>query len=151
MNISDIVIDLEKHETKDVKDGHINGILTVIWRDWDKIIQNEPKMVYVSTINPGEIKGPHLHTKRTSYFSCIHGKVIFIVKDGDGKYLEIEADAEKPSLVKIPKGIASAHINPTKEVGRVLALADIAWKPNDNEMENILFDDYDWGKWSSRK
>ena len=145
------IIDLETHETRDITDKHINGILTVIWRDWDKIIQNEPKMVYVSTINPGEIKGPHLHTKRTSYFSCIHGKVIFIVKDGDGKYLEIEADAEKPSLVKIPKGIASAHINPTKEVGRVLALADIAWKPNDNEMENILFDDYDWGKWSSRK
>jgi len=151
MNMKDVVINLEKHETKDVKDGHINGILTVIWRDWDKIIQNEPKMVYVSTINPGEIKGPHLHTKRTSYFSCIHGKVIFIVKDEDGKYLEIEADAEKPSLVKIPKGIASAHINSTKEVGRVLALSDIAWKPNDNEMKNILFDDYDWGKWSSRK
>ena len=151
MDMNDIVINLEKHETKDVKDGHINGVLTVIWRDWDKIIQNEPKMVYVSTINPGEIKGPHLHTKRTSYFSCIHGKVIFIVKDEDGKYLEIEADAEKPSLVKIPKGIASAHINSTKEVGRVLALADIAWKPNDNEMKNILFDDYDWGKWSSRK
>jgi dTDP-4-dehydrorhamnose 3,5-epimerase len=151
MDVKDFVINLEKHETKDVKDGHINGVLTVIWRDWDKIIQNEPKMVYVSTINSGEIKGPHRHKERTSYFSCIHGKVIFIIKDMDGKYLEIEANAEKPTLVKIPKGVMSAHINPSNEIGRVLALADVAWRPNDNEMENGKFDDYDWGKWSVKK
>ena len=151
MNLEDFVINLEKHETKDVKKGHVNGALTVIWRDWDKIIQHEPKMVYVSTVNPGETKGPHLHKKRTSYFSCIHGKVIFIIRDNDGKYFEIETTAEEPLLVKIPKGIMSAHINPTKDVGRVLALADIAWKPNDNEMENGLFDDYDWKKWSKIK
>ena len=148
MNLEDFVINLEKYETKDVKKGHVNGALTVIWRDWDKIIQHEPKMVYVSTVNPGETKGPHLHKKRTSYFSCIHGKVIFIIRDNDGKYFEIETSAEEPLLIKIPKGILSAHINPTKDVGRVLALADIAWKPNDNEMENGLFDDYDWKKWS---
>jgi len=151
MNLEDFVINLEKHETKDVKKGHVNGALTVIWRDWDKIIQHEPKMVYVSTVNPGETKGPHLHKQRTSYFSCIHGKVIFIIRDNDGKYFEIETTAEEPLLVKIPKGIMSAHINPTKDVGRVLALADIAWKPNDNEMENGLFDDYDWKKWSKIK
>ena len=29
---------------------------------------------------------------------------------------------------------------------RVLALADISWKPNDDEMENVQFDDYDWQK-----
>jgi len=23
-------------------------------------------------------------------------------------------------------------------------LADIAWKPNDNEMENVSFEEYDW-------
>ena len=151
MNLEDFVINLEKYETKDVKKGHVNGALTVIWRDWDKIIQHEPKMVYVSTVNPGETKGPHLHKKRTSYFSCIHGKVIFIIRDNDGKYFEIETSAEEPLLIKIPKGILSAHINPTKDVGRVLALADIAWKPNDNEMENGLFDDYDWKKSSKIK
>ena len=151
MNLEDFVINLEKYETKDVKKGHVNGALTVIWRDWDKIIQHEPKMVYVSTVNPGETKGPHLHKKRTSYFSCIHGKVIFIIRDNDGKYFEIETSAEEPLLIKIPKGILSAHINPTKDVGRVLALADIARKPNDNEMENGLFDDYDWKKWSKIK
>ena len=38
-------IKLEKHDTKDIHDGHINGSLNVIWRDWDNIIANHPKMV----------------------------------------------------------------------------------------------------------
>ena len=138
---------LEKHLTKSIIDGHENGSLTVIWRDWDKIIKNEPKMVYVSSVNIGELKGPHIHTKRNSYFVCIHGKVVFVIKDENGKYIEIESSDENPNLVYVPKNIASAHLNLSKDVSRILVLADIAWKPNDNEMKNIDFEDYDWSKW----
>ena len=148
MKKDEIVIDLEKHQTKDIHDSHVNGELTVIWRDWDKIIKNEPKMIYVSSVNPGEIKGPHIHTKRNSYFVCVHGKVIFILRDDKGKYLEIESSEENPVMVHVPKNIASAHINSSDNVSRVLALADIAWRPNDNEMDNVSFDDYNWEKWS---
>ena len=76
------IIDLEKHETKDVKDSHVNGELTIIWRDWDNIIKN-PKMVYVNSVNPGEIKGPHLHKNRTSYFHCIEGEIVIVIQDND--------------------------------------------------------------------
>ena len=55
------VIKLEKYATKDIHDSHTNGDLTVSCRDWDNIIKKTPKMVYVSSVNPGEIKGPHLH------------------------------------------------------------------------------------------
>ncbi len=140
-------INLEKYPTKDVKDEHVNGSLTVVWRDWDNILKQNPKMVYVSTVNPGEIKGPHLHTKRHSYFVCIHGKVLFVIKDSDGNYHEIESSGDNPVLVSIPKNISSAHINIYESVSHVLALADIAWKPNDNEMINVKFNDYDWKKW----
>lgn len=138
---------LETHNTKDIKDGHTNGSLTVIWRDWDKIIKNEPKMVYVSSVNPGEIKGPHIHTKRTSYFTCIHGEVVFILKNSLGKYIEIFSSEDDPVMIFVPKGIPSAHINLSKTVSRILTLADISWKPNDNEMKNEEFSDYDWAKW----
>ena len=147
MNREDFIIELEKYPTKDVGDEHENGTLTVIWRDWDKIIKNEPKMVYVSSVNSGEIKGPHLHTRRNSYFVCIHGKVIFIINDKENGYLEIESSDEKPVMVFVPKGVASAHINISNKTSRVLALADVAWKPGDNEMENVKFNDYEWGKW----
>ena len=141
------VWDLEKHQTKDTTDSHINGELTIIWRDWDKIITNPPKMIYVNYINPREIKGPHIHKNRTTYFSCIHGSIVLVIQDDDGKFHEVKADSEKPTLISVRNGIAAAIVNPTDDISKVLVLADIAWKPNDNEMKNIDFADYDWKKW----
>ncbi len=142
--------ELEVHKTKNIVDKHENGSLTVIWRDWDKILNHFPKMVYVSSVNPNEYKGPHLHIKRNSYFTCIHGKVIFIVKNHNGEYEEIESSEEKPVMVYVPKNVASAHINISNNISRVLTLTDLAWKPNDNEMQDVLFDDYDWNKWNKK-
>lgn len=142
-------IKLEVHETKDIRDQHINGSLTVVWRDWDKILSFEPKMVYVSSVNPGELKGPHLHTRRDSYFVCIRGKVVFVIKDLQEKYHEIESSEDNPVMVQIPKGYPSAHINLSKDISSILALASIAWRPNDDEMKNVSFDDYDWEKWKN--
>jgi len=142
------VIKLEKHDTKNTVDKHVNGSLTVVWRDWDNIIKNHPKMVYVTSVSPGEVKGPHLHTKRNSYFVCIHGRVVFVIKDEKGEYQEIVADSEDPILIHVPKNIASAHVNLANETSKVLTLADIAWRPNDNEMKDVSFDNYDWSKWS---
>ena len=146
---SEYGINLEKHETKDISDGHVNGSLTVVWRDWDKIVQNNPKMIYVSSVNANEIKGPHIHTKRNSHFVCIEGEVVFIIRNNDGTFDEIVSSEKEPVMVHIPKNIASAHINLSKNVSRILALADVAWKPNDNEMQNVIFDNYDWTKWKN--
>ena len=113
------VIKLENHPTKNVVDEHINGSLTVVWRDWDNLIENHPKMVYVSSVNPGEIKGPHLHTRRTSYFVCIHGKVLFVIKEKNGEYREIVSSELNPVLVCIPKNFPSAQWWSTKTICRI--------------------------------
>lgn len=138
---------LEKHETRSIDDNHVNGSLTVIWRDWDKILTHSPKMVYVSSVEPGEIKGPHIHTRRNSYFTCIHGSVLFVLKRNDGSYIEIESDEQNPKMIYVPKDMPSAHLNLSNSVSRILTLADLAWRPNDNEMKNSIFTDYDWKKW----
>ncbi len=52
MDSENYPINLENHPTKDISDSHVNGSLTVIWRDYDNIIKNNPKMVYVSSVNP---------------------------------------------------------------------------------------------------
>ena len=140
------IIQLEKHDTKAVNDSHVNGELTVIWRDWDEII-NIPKMVYVNSVNPKQVKGPHLHENRTTYFYCIGGKIVLIIQDKKGDFHEIELDSIKPILVSVSNGVGAAIVNPSNNVAKVLVLADIAWKPNDNEMKNIKFEDYDWNKW----
>jgi len=139
------IYEVETHQTKDLVDLHINGELTVIWRNWDKIISS-PEMIYVNLVNPGEIKGPHLHKNRTSYFYCLHGKIIIVIRDKDGNYHEITLDAKNPKLISVSNGIAAAIVNPTSEISKILVLADVAWKPDDNEMENISFDDYELQK-----
>lgn len=140
---------LEKHDTKDIHDGHVNGFLIPAWRDWDETISVPPKMVYVTRINPGERKGPHLHIIRHSYYVCIKGKVVFIIKDNDGKYLEIESGEDNPTLVEIPKGFSSAHINLSNEPSTILALVNPSWKPDIRDEHNITYDDYDWNKWKN--
>ena len=148
MDYTDIFsVKLEKHLTTDINDQHVNGSLTVIWRDWDNIIKNHPKMVYITSVNPGETKGPHLHTKRNSYFICIRGKVVFIAKSKNGEYKEFISSEEEPTLVYVPKNLSSAHVNLSGNVSQVLTLADLAWKPNDNEMKDVSFDNYNWEKW----
>jgi len=143
------VIDLEKHQTKDVNDSHPNGELTIIWRDWDELIKN-PQMVYLNTVNPGEIKGPHIHKNRTSYFYCLDGNMVIIIQNKNGNYDEIEINSKESKLVSVPNGIATAIVNPSQSVSKILVLADISWKPNDNEMENVSFSDYNWKKWKNK-
>ena len=88
------VLDLENHETKDINDSHINGELAIVWREWDNLINN-PEMIYVNTVNPREIKGPHIHKKRTSYFYCIEGEMVIIIQDKDGQYHEITTNSKE--------------------------------------------------------
>jgi dTDP-4-dehydrorhamnose 3,5-epimerase len=140
-------IRLEKHPTKDIIDQHVNGELTVIWRDWDDFMPNSPKMIYVTSVNPKEIKGPHLHLRRNSYFTCIHGKVVFVIRNKNGNYEEFLSSSDEPNMICVPKNIPSAHLNLSNETSQILSIADISWKPNDDEMKNITFDDYDWTKW----
>tara|TARA_B100001540_G_C15779069_1_gene630082 strand:- start:490 stop:936 length:447 start_codon:yes stop_codon:yes gene_type:complete len=143
------IIKLETHPTKDVKNSHVNGELKIIWRDWDNIIKN-PQMVYLNIVNPGEIKGPHLHKNRTSYFYCIDGEMVLVIQDKNGKYHEIATNSKESNLISISNGIAAAIINPSKSPSKILVLADISWKPNDNEMINTNFDNYDWKKWKEK-
>jgi dTDP-4-dehydrorhamnose 3,5-epimerase len=147
MDDKNFIINLEKHQTKDINDSHVNGELTVIWRDWDKILPKNPEMVYVNTVNPKEIKGPHLHKNRTTYFYCISGEMIIVIEDSEGVIHEIPSNSDLPILISVPNKLSAAIINPTNNISKILVLADVAWKPNDNEMKNTEFVGYDLKKW----
>ena len=71
-----------------------------------------------------------------------------VVKDNDGVYHEIHATSNEPKLIEIPNGMPAAIVNPSEMISKVLVLADISWRPNDNEMENSTFINYNWKKWS---
>jgi dTDP-4-dehydrorhamnose 3,5-epimerase len=74
--------------------------------------------------------------------------MIIVIKDKNGKYNEIEANSGSSKLVSVSNGVSAAIVNPSDKISKILVMADIAWKPNDNEMENSSFDNYDWEKWN---
>ena len=72
---------------------------------------------------------------------------MIVIEDNERKIHEILSDSKTPILISVPNKMSAAIINPTNNISKVLVLADVAWKPNDNEMENTDFKDYDWSKW----
>ena len=141
-------IDLERHETRSTGDRAPNGRLTVVWGDWDEILDHPPRMVYLTSVDRGGRKGPHLHLRRNSSFLCTGGAVVFVIRTGGG-YQEIKRSESDRAMVYVPMDFASARVNISDGPSQVLALADLAWRTEGNEMEDVEFDGYDWGKWAA--
>jgi len=83
------------------------GRLMEILRDDDRMFQRFGQ-VYMTTCNPGYVKGWHYHKEQTDYFTCIKGKirlVLYDVREGSktkGEINEFIISLEEPKLVKIP-------------------------------------------------
>ena len=71
-----------------------------------------------------------------------------MIRTGGG-YQEIKLSESDPAMVYVPMNFASAYVNISDGPSQVLALADLAWRKTDNEMEDVEFDGYDWGKWAA--
>ena len=140
------IYDLELIKTKDVKGGHQNGNFIPVWRDWDKIYEKEPEMVYVATCFPKELKGPHLHHDRWSYLTVLKGKVAFIV-NVEEDFKEFVITDEKPQTLVIPAGIPQAHINIGEEEAIIINLCNPAWHPDRQDNYTADYGDYDFAKW----
>jgi len=143
------LINLELITTKDVRHGHQNGVFIPVWRDWDKEYEHDPKMVYVTTCFPGELKGPHLHKTRWSYLTVLKGKVAFIVKT-DAGFKEYVISDEKPQTLVIPAGIPQAHVNIGAVDAIVMNLCTPAWHPDNQDNYTADYGDYDFAKWGYR-
>lgn len=73
--------------------------------------------------------------------------MLIVVQEKDKKYHEIRVNSEESKLVTVSNGIPAAIVNPSNKVSKILVLADISWKPDDNEMNNVKFEDYNFDKW----
>ena len=60
------------------RDGEQNGLVVPLWHTKDPIHIDQ---VYLTTILPGKMKGPHLHKKRRGMFFCINGGVLLVTRD----------------------------------------------------------------------
>ena len=56
-------------------DGKPNGRIIRVWERGEVTLGYGPGQIYITTILPGFVKGPHLHKRRDSLFCCVRGTV----------------------------------------------------------------------------
>lgn len=134
-----------KIDTKDEK-GIINGYLIPIYNIHDGFHEEgkEPQQVYLTVVNKGTIKGPHLHYIRTGFFTCIKGNIKIITKE-NGIYCEyFSGESHNYLSVIINTGTPAVIQNIGDEDAFVLNMPSPAWTPVMKDEYTDDFSDYNF-------
>lgn len=124
-----------------------NGYLVPIYNIHENFFESnkEPQQVYLTVINPGEIKGPHLHFIRTGCFTCVKGNVRFILKTEDGYNIFNSGQSFDYLSVIVPTGVPAALQNLSLvEDAYVLNMPNPAWTSEMNDEYDADFSDFDF-------
>lgn len=125
-----------------------NGFLVPIYNVHDDFFKpsKEPQQVYLTVIDPGAIKGPHLHFIRTGCFTCIKGNARFILKTPNGYQVFHSGENHDYLSVEVPAGVPAALQNMGGEDAYVLNMPNPAWTPTMNDEHTADFSDFDFSK-----
>lgn len=121
-----------------------NGFLVPIFNIKENFfpIGEEPQQVYLTSVKPGTIKGPHLHFIRRGFFTCIKGNVRIILKS-EGEYQEFFSGEEYEYLsVEIPTGVSAAVECIGDEESLILNMPFPSWDPEMNDEYTDDFSDF---------
>jgi len=107
-------------------------------------ISNKKKefgQIYMTTANPGFVKGNHYHIRKTEWFCVIRGKALLLLKDRKtGEEKEISMSGSELRIVEIPINVIHAIKNVGKDEMHLLAYIDESYNSSDPDtfMEKIL-------------
>ncbi len=130
------------------QNGFNNGFLVPIYNINEGFFEkgNEPKQVYLTVVEPKEVKGPHLHYKRSGCFTCIKGNARFILKINNSYKIYFSGeDYEFKSLI-VPKGIPAALQNIGNVDAYILNMPSPEWRPDMNDEHTSDFSDFNFDK-----
>jgi len=135
----------KKFTTKD-EHGDVNGFLVPIYNIHDKFFApgKEPQQVYMTTILPGTLKGPHMHFIRTGFFTCIKGNVRVVLKTDEGYQVFFSGEDYEYQSIEVPTGIAAVVQCLGAEEAYLLNMPNPAWTPDMNDEHTADFSDFDF-------
>lgn len=128
--------------------GIVNGFLVPIYNLKEGFFKKdeEPQQVYLTSVLPNIIKGPHLHFIRRGFFTCIKGNVRVVLKiEGEYKEFYSGQDYEYRSI-EIPTGIPAAIQCLGTDEALILNMPFPAWTPDMKDEYSADFDDFDFTK-----
>ena len=135
----------KKFETKG-DDEKANGFLIPIYNVHDGFFTEgkEPQQVYMTTILPGTVKGPHLHFIRTGFFTCIKGNVRVVLKTDSGYQQFFSGEDHEFLSIEVPTGVPVAVQCIGDEEAYLLNMPNPAWTPDMNDEHTADFGDFDF-------
>lgn len=127
-------------------DGSSNGYLVPLYNINDNFFEKgkEPQQVYLTVIDSGKIKGPHLHYIRTGCFTCIRGNARFILKTEKGYEVFYSGEDYEYQSVIVPTGTPAALQNIGDVQAYVLNMPNPAWTPSMADEYSADFSDFDF-------
>lgn len=117
------------YDTKD-RTGKPNGRIIRVWEDGEAVLGYGPKQVYITTLLPGAVKGPHLHRKRDSLFCCVAGGPVAL-KVGESTFAS--GGAHGPLSVYVRAGTSCALHNFGNDEALVVNVSSGKYDPADDE------------------
>lgn len=119
------VIDLETHADP-------RGFLFEIMRFRDQNIPGEGYL-YTFSVNLGERRGDHYHTKKQEWFTCVYGEVVILVEDKNGNKNKIILNTKEPKLLYFGPYTSHAILNESKEVAVLVSYGSKQHDPKDED------------------
>lgn len=114
------------------KDGRPNGWLLPLWNVHDRP-DLRPDQVYLTAIEHGCSKGPHLHMKREQRYYCIRGSVRVVGAEPGGGYSTYDTVAGDEVVCVVRPGTPSMLINIGNGEAWVINMPAPAWHPDDRD------------------
>lgn len=126
--------------------GDPNGYLVPIYNLNEGFFAEgkEPQQVYLTTVLPNTVKGPHLHNIRTGFFTCIKGNVKVVLKVNDRYEVFFSGEDHEYRSIEIPTGVPAAVQCLGDEEAMILNMPNPAWTPDMNDEHSADFSDFDF-------
>ena len=122
--------------------GNTNGFLIPIWSELE-LPNLRPAQVYVTAIEIGMRKGPHLHHIRRGMFTCVQGEVMLRRLLPGSKYHDTFMSPGSGHEIVEP-GVPVALYSYGREIALVVNCPYPAWSPE-------VPDDHPVDKWKDPK
>ena len=109
--------------------------------------------IYFSIVNPGVVKGWHLHEKMTLNYAVIKGMIKLVLYDDrktsptNGKLMELFIGEENYCLIKIPPKVWNGFKGISSELAIVANCSTLPHEPDEIQRMNPLTNKipYNWG------
>ena len=127
-------------------DGVANGYLVPIYNIHDGFFPEgkEPQQLYLTTVLPSMVKGPHLHYIRMGCFTCIKGNIRVVLKMTEGYQVFFSGEDYNYLSIIIPTGTPAALQCIGNTEAMVLNMPNPAWTPDMNDEFSADFSDFDF-------